>query len=68
MKSNEIERLAKLNVTNDVSRLLLLRQHKSDLAFTFPLHTLEHGLFRKSVRIYCIFRVERTKETSAFYM
>ena len=47
MKPNEIECLAKLRATNDVPGLLLLRQHKSELAFTFPLITSEVVLFRR---------------------
>ena len=35
MKPNGIECLTKLGVTNDVSGLLLLCQHESELAFTF---------------------------------
>ena len=45
VKPNENECLAKLNVTNDISGLLLLSQPKSELAFTFPLLTSVCGLF-----------------------
>ena len=65
---NGNECLAKLHVTNDVSGLLLSYQHESELAFTFALIMSECGPFWKSTRKYCMFRVGRTQETSAFYM
>lgn len=65
MKPNEKLCLAKLNVT-DVPELLLLSQHKSGLAFNFPLSTLECDPFWKSARKHYIFRAGRTRET--FYM
>ena len=45
MKPNENECLAKLDVTNNVSGLLLWRQHESELAFNFPLFTSVGGPF-----------------------
>ena len=68
MKPNENECLAKLDVTNNVSGLLLWRQHESELAFNFPLFTSVGGPFWKSTRKYCILRVAQTQETSAFFM
>ena len=68
MKPNGIEYLAKLDVANDVSGWLLLRQHESELAFTFLLLTSECGLFQKSANKYCIFRVGWTQETLVFYL
>ena len=57
MKPNGIGYLAKLDLANDVSGWLLLRQHKSELVFTFPLLTSEYGPFQKSANKYCILRV-----------
>ena len=45
VKTNENECLLKLSVTNDIFRLLLLSQPKSELSFTFPLFKSECGLF-----------------------
>ena len=64
MKPNEIECLAKLRATNDVSGLLLLHQHKSELAFTFPLITSEVVLFRRVLEN--TEETEGTEETLAF--
>ena len=45
VKPNENNCMEKLNVTNDISGLLLLSQPKSELAFAFPLLTSMCGLF-----------------------
>ena len=68
MKPNEIKCLVKLVATNDASGLLLLRQHESELAFTFPLLTSEWDPFWESARKYYILCIRKAEETSAFYM
>ena len=42
VKPNGIECLAKLDVTNDISRLVLLHQHETELGFTLKI---ECGFF-----------------------
>ena len=66
MKPNENECLVKLNVTNDIFGLLLLRQAESELAFTFPLLTSGCDLFWQSAIKYCMFRVRQTQERQYF--
>lgn len=51
MKPNRIECLAMFDVTNDAFGLLSLRQHQSELAFTFTLLTSECGPFWKSTKV-----------------
>ena len=62
MKSNGIECLAKSDV--NVFKLILLRQHESQLAFIFPTLTSECGPFWKSARKYFLSRVGQAQETS----
>ena len=57
-----------MDATNDISGLLLLRQHEPEFAFTFPLLTSERGPYWKSTRKYCIFRDGLTQETSGIFM
>lgn len=57
-----------MNMTNNISRLFLLHQHESELAFTSILLTSKCGPSWKDTRNYCIFRAEWTQEASGVYM
>ena len=56
-----------MNMTNNISRLFLLHQHESELAFTSILLTSKCGPFWKDTRNYCIFRAGWTQEASGVY-